>query len=293
MVIVTGAAGKTGGEVVRLLSARGIRVRALVRDPARTKGLTGPGVEVVVGDLTRPASLDPAFRGADKMFLVSSPDPNVEKLHGNAIEAAKRAGIRQVVRLSAHSASQASPVLLLRVHGEVDELLSRSGLSFTILRPHAFFQNTLFSASTVASDGVIYGASRDGAIPMIDNRDVALAAAAVLTANGHSGRIYDLTGPEALTQAQVAEKLSAVLERPVRYVDLPPDAFREGLRGALPEWLAAAYLDLTLLYANGGQEERSDAFERITGKKPRAYDQFARDFASAFGGAGAAKAMAG
>lgn len=284
MVIVTGAAGRTGGEVVRLLSARGIRVRALVRDPARVKGLNGPGVEVVVGDLTRPATLDPAFRGTNKLFLVSSPDPDVETLHGNAIEAAKRAGIRHVVRLSAHSANQSSTPLLLRVHGEVDERLSRSGLSFTILRPHSFFQNTLFHAATVASDGVIYGV-QDGAIPMIDNRDVALAAAAVLTANGHSGRMYDLTGPEALTQTQVAEKLSVALERPVRYMDVPPEAFREGLRGKLPEWLADAYLDLTLNYVSGRDCEMSDGFERITGKKPRPYDQFARDFASAFGGA--------
>ncbi len=284
MVIVTGAAGRTGGEVVRLLSTRGIRVRALVRDPARVKGLNGAGVEVVVGDLTRPATLDPAFRGANKLFLVSSPDPDVDTLHGNAIEAAKRTGIRHVVRLSAHSASQSSTPLLLRVHGEVDERLSRSGLSFTILRPHAFFQNTLFHAATVASDGVIYGAS-DGAIPMIDNRDVALAAAAVLTANGHSGRMYDLTGPEALTQTQVAEKLSVALDRPVRYMDVPPEAFREGLRGKLPEWLADAYLDLTLNYGSGRDCEMTDGFERITGKKPRPYDQFARDFASAFGGA--------
>jgi uncharacterized protein YbjT (DUF2867 family) len=284
MVIVTGASGRTGGEVVRLLSTRGIRVRALVRDPARTKGLNGPGVEIVVGDLTRPATLDPAFRGATKLFLVSSPDPDVETLHGNAIEAAKRAGIRHVVRLSAHSASQTSIPMLLRVHGEVDERLSRSGLSFTILRPHAFFQNTFFHASTVASDGVIYGV-QDGPIPMIDNRDVALAAAAVLTANGHSGRMYDLTGPEALTQTQVAEKLSAALDRPVRYMVVPPEALREGLRGKLPEWLADAYLDLTLNYVGGRDCEMSDGFERITGKKPRSYDQFARDFASAFGGA--------
>jgi uncharacterized protein YbjT (DUF2867 family) len=285
MVIVTGASGRTGGEVVRLLSARGIRVRALVRDAAMAKGLSGPGVEVVVGDLKRPASLDPAFRGGSKLFLVSSPDPDVETLHGNALEAAKRAGIRHVVRLSAHGASQGCPALLLRVHGEVDEKLSRSGLSFTILRPHSFFQNTLFHAATVASDGVMYGASQNGAIPMIDLRDVALAASAVLTANGHSGRIYDLTGPVALSQAQIAEKLSAVLDRPVRYVDVPPDAFREGLRGKLPDWLADALLELTLHLASGRDVEVTDAVERITGKKPRPYDQFARDFAAAFGGA--------
>lgn len=290
MVIVTGASGRTGGEVVRLLSSRGIRVRALVRDPARAKGLNGPGVEVVVADLTRPSTLDPAFRGADKLFLVSSPDPEVEKLHGNAIDAAKRTGVRHVVRLSARGASQTTPLALLRVHGEVDESLSRSGLSFTILRPDSFFQNTLMAAASVASDGVIYGPSRDGVSPMIDNRDVALAASTVLTGNGHSGRIYELTGPAALSYGTIAEKLSAALERPVRFEEIPVEKAREAMRAVMPQWIADGYLDVVTAWPTK-DTELSDAFERITGKKPRPYDQFARDFAGAFGGV--AKAVAG
>lgn len=289
MVIVTGASGRTGGEVVRLLSSRGIRVRALVRDASRAKGLTGPGVEVAVGDLSRPSTLDPAFRGADRLFLVSSPALDVETLHGNAIEAAKRTGIRHVVRLSARGAAQGCPQVLLRVHGDVDESLSRSGLSFTILRPHAFFQNTLLYASTIASEGVMYGPSSNGAISMMDSRDVALAASAVLTGNGHSGRIYDLTGPEPLSNGQVAEKLSAALERSVRFEEISADQAREGLRSVLPEWLADSYLDLVMSWA-AKDAEVTDAFERVTGRKPRPFDQFARDFAGAFGGV--PKAMA-
>lgn len=290
MVIVTGAAGRTGGEVVRLLSSRGIRVRALVRDPARVKGLTGPGVEVVVGDLSRPITLDPAFRGADKLFLVSSPDLNVETLHGNALEAAKRTGIRHVVRLSARGAAQGSPQVLLKVHGDVDENLSRSGLSFTILRPNAFFQNTLMSAAAIASQGVLYGTSGDVALSMIDSRDVAVAAASVLTGNGHSGRVYDLTGPEAITHPQIAERLSVALDRPVRFQEVPAEQAREGLRAVLPQWLADAYLDLSLSWS-AKDSELNDAFERVTTKKARPYGQFAKDYAVAFGGA--TKAMAG
>jgi uncharacterized protein YbjT (DUF2867 family) len=285
MVIVTGAAGRTGGEVVRLLSQRGIRVRAMVRDAKRAEGLKGPGIEVVVADLARPATLDPAFRGADKLFLVSSPDPDVEALHGNAIEAAKRTGIRHMVRLSAIGATQACPAMLLRVHGEVDEKLSRSGLSYTILRSHCFFQNSLMYAPTIASDGAIYGIWKDGAVGAIDNRDVALAAATVLTSNGHSGRIYDLTGPEAMTHPRFAEILSVALDRPVQYQDVPREAVRGALRGVLPDWLAEAYLDMVALFAVGKHAELSDAFERITSKKPRPYEQFARNYANAFGGA--------
>ena len=289
MVIVTGAAGRTGGEVARLLSSRGIRVRALVRDPSRVKGLTGPGIEIVVGDLSRPHTLDAAFRGADKVFLVSSPALDVETLQGNAIEAAKRTGIRHIVRVSARGAAQTSPQVLLKVHGDVDENLSRSGLSFTILRPHAFFQNTLMGAASIAGEGIVYGLSGDVGLSMIDSRDVALAAAAVITGSGHSGRIYDLTGGTAITQTQVAESLSAVLERPIRFQEITPEQALAAFRSMLPEWLADGYVDLVRSWgAKDG--EVTDAFERVTGKKPRAFEQFARDYANAFGGV--AKAVA-
>ena len=284
MVIVTGAAGRTGGEVVRLLAARGIRVRALVRDPQRTKGLTGPAVEIAVGDLSRPVTLDPAFRGADKLFLASSPDPDVATLHGNAIDAAKRAGIKHIVRLSAFGASPQSPWLLLRVHGDADEHLSRSGIAYTILRAQSFFQNTLAYAATVASDGMFAAPTKDGAVGMIDSRDVAQVAAHILASGGHSGRIYDLTGPEPLSHAQVAQRLGAALGREVRYVDVPRETAREAMLGTMPEWLVDGYLDILGTWSSGKYSEVSDAHERITGKKPRPFDQFAKDFAGAFGG---------
>jgi uncharacterized protein YbjT (DUF2867 family) len=285
MIVVTGATGKTGGEVVRLLTAKGIRVRALVRSPEKAKGITGPGVEVAVGDLEKPATLDPAFKGADKIFLVSSPDLRVGLLHGNALDAAKRAGVKQIVRLSAFGAVPSSTAGLLRVHGEVDERLSRSGLSFTILRPHAFYQNLLWAASTVAAEGTLYSPVRDGAVGMIDNRDVALVAVQILLTETHSGRIYDFTGPEALTYEMIAERLGATIGKPVRCVDITPAATRAALLGmGLPEWLADALLELYAIWGSGKASGVSDSFEKITGKKPRAFDVFAKDFASVFAG---------
>lgn len=284
MVIVTGAAGKTGGEVVRLLSSRGIRVRALVRDPARTKGLAGPGVEIVVGDLAKPHTLDPAFRGADKLFLVSSPALDVETLHGNALEAAKRTGIRHVVRLSARGASQGAPSALIKVHGDVDENLSRSGLSYSILRPNYFFQNTLMSAATIAGQGTMFGVNGDRTLSMMDTRDIALAAVTLLTGNGHSGRVYELTGLSAISHRQVAEKLSAALDRPVGFEEITPDQARQGLSAIMPEWLVNAFLEMVGTWSDS-DAEITDAFERLTTKKPRPYEAFAKDYAGAFGGA--------
>src|SRR5512138_1076143 len=121
MILVTGAAGNTGGEVVRQLAAKGIRARALIRNPEKAKNFSGPGVETVVADLEKPPTLDPALKGVDKVYLASSPDPRVGLLHGNLIESAKRAGVKQIVRLSAIGATTNHPAQLLKWHGEVDE----------------------------------------------------------------------------------------------------------------------------------------------------------------------------
>jgi uncharacterized protein YbjT (DUF2867 family) len=285
MIVVTGATGKTGSEIVRLLTGRGSRVRALARDPEKAKALKGAGLEIAIGDFEKPGTLDPALKGADRLFLVSSPAANVGELHGNVIESAKRAGVKHVVRLSVYGASPQSTTTLQRTHGEVDERLSRSGLSFTILRPHSFFQNLLMSAKPISAQGKFFATMKDGAIGMIDNRDVAAAAVAVLTSDTHSGRIYDLTGPEALTYKACAEKLSAATGRSIEYVDVPPEAARAAMLAAgLSEWLTNGLLEFHALAASGKVSSLSDAFERITQKKPRTFDAFAKDYASVFGG---------
>jgi uncharacterized protein YbjT (DUF2867 family) len=290
MVLVTGAAGTTGSEVTRLLAAKGVRVRALVRDPEKLKRFTGASVEPVVANLEDPATLDPALKGIDKVFLVSSPDPRVSLLHGNVIDASKRAGVKQVVRLSALGAATNSPARILKWHGEVDERLSRSGLSFSILRPHSFMQNFLGMRRSIQEEGAIYAPAREGKIVPIDARDVALVAVAVLTSEGHSGRIYDLTGPELLSYADMAKKLGDAMGRTVTYTDVPPDAAREAMIGAgWPEFLADGLLELMALYGTGGQEDITQTVEKLTGTPPRTFDAFAKDFARVLEGKATAK----
>ncbi|HEU4724186.1 MAG TPA: SDR family oxidoreductase [Candidatus Eisenbacteria bacterium] len=291
MILVTGAAGTTGSEVVRLLAAKGVRVRALVRNPEKGKQFHGPGVEVVVADLDKPLTLDPALKGVDKVFLVSSPDPRVGVLHGNVIESAKRAGVKQIVRLSAVQAAANSPSQLLKWHGEVDERLSRSGLSYVILRPHFFMQNLLGMRATIQSEGKIYVPMKEGKISLIDARDIAATAAAILTSEGHSGRVYELTGPEALSFTKIAEKIGAAIGRPVQYVDVPPDAAREGFAAAgYPAWLADGLTEMFVHFSAGTSADLSGSVEKLTGKKPRAFDVFAKDFAGVFAGKVAAEA---
>jgi len=242
-------------------------------------------VEVVVADLEKPATLDPALKGVDKVYLASSPDPRVGLLHGNLIESAKRAGVKQIVRLSAIGAATNAASQLLKWHGEVDERLSRSGLSYVILRPHSFLQNLLASRAAIQGEGKLYAPMKDAKTSPIDARDVAAVAAAVLTSEGHSGRIYELTGPEALTHAKIAEKIGGAIGRPVQYVDVPPDAAREGMIAAgYPAWLSEAVVELTVHFATGAAADVSGNVEKLTGKKPRPVEVFAKDFASIFAG---------
>jgi len=291
MILVTGAAGTTGSEVVRQLSARGTRVRALVRNPDKAKNFSGPGVETVVADLEKPSTLDAALKGVDKVYLVTSPDPRVGLLHGNLIESAKRAGVKQIVRLSAFGAAPHSPVQFIKWHGEVDERLSRSGLSFAILRPSFFMQNLLGSRAAIQNEGTIYMPMKEAKISPIDARDIASVATAVLTSEGHSGRIYELTGPTAVTFAQIAAAIGSAIGRPVKYVDVPPDAAREGaIAAGWPVWMADGFVEMMSAFATGGAADVTGTVEKLTGKKPRTIEAFAKDYASVFAGRVAAEA---
>jgi uncharacterized protein YbjT (DUF2867 family) len=285
MILVTGAAGTTGSEVTRLLASKGVRIRALVRDPEKAKRFPGGSVETVVADLEKPMTLDPALKGVDKVFLVSSVDPRMSLLHGNVIDASKRAGVKQVVRLSVLGASPNSPARFLKWHGEIDERLSRSGLSYSLLRPHSFMQNLLHARGSIQSDGAIYYPAKEGRIAPIDARDIAACAAAVLTSEGHSGRIYDLTGPESLSYAEIAATIGKAIGREVSYVDVPPEAAREAMLGmGFPEFVADGLIELMALYGAGTYADVTQTVEKLTNVPPRTLASFAKDFAGVFSG---------
>ncbi len=283
MILVTGATGQVGSEVVRALAARGAPVRALVRDPAKAQELPA-GVEAAQGDLLDPASLERALDGVDHAFLLTPFVPDQRTPQASLIEAAARRGGIHVVKMGAVGTALDSRFAAGRQFAETDELLEGSGLDWTLLHPHAFMQNLLASAGTVKSEGVIYGCSGDGRLGTVDVRDIAAVAAACLTEPGHTGRTYVLTGPEALSYAEMAAKLGAAIGREVRYVDVPPAEYKASLLGfGLPEPLAE---DIRVLYGELFREGEGDvvttAVQDVTGRPPRSFDEFARDHADAF-----------
>ncbi len=229
--------------MIAALNAIGADVRALVHEESKAQGLRDAGVEVVIGDLDKPETLDAAFNGVDKVFLVTPVGPNQVSLARNAIAAAKRAGSPHIVRLSAGAVKE-MPGALPRVsaqHAEIDAELKASGLPYTLLRPHGFMQNTLMAAQTVASEGVVYMAVKDAKMGIIDFRDIADVAAKVLTEAGHEGKTYGLTGPASISYHDIAAGLSKALGKEVKYVDVPLEAAREAMVGmGLPEWMADA-----------------------------------------------------
>ena len=284
MILVTGATGNTGSELVRLLAEAGAPARALVRSPEKADSIERLGLEAALGDFEQPDTLDAAMTGCDHLFLLSPPSPHQPEQERNAIDAAKRAGVGHVVALSVLGSSPDASVAFGRWHGEIDRHLAESGLPHTLLLPSGFMQNFLASAQTVAEQGVLYGMTGDTRVSYIDTRDVAAVAARVLTSPGHEGKAYALTGPEALSGDEVAERLSAATGRQVRYVDVPPDTFRALAGAGLPGWLVDRLVELNMMMAAGHAAGVTDEVATLLGRQPRTFEQFAAEHRAAFGG---------
>jgi uncharacterized protein YbjT (DUF2867 family) len=277
MILVIGGRSKIGAGVIDGLLARGERVRALVRS-GESDANSSNGVETVQGDLADPASLAVAMSGTEKVFLISSPHRDAVKWHCNAIDAAREAGMGLLVRSSILGADRESPAEFINAHTACDRYLETSGLPHVIVRPNLFFQNVPESnIPSIDSAGNLYVDAGDARISMVDTRDVAAVATVALTEPGHDGAGLDVTGPEPLSYADVAEKLSQALGRPVTYVDAPDDAVRQGLLGAgLNEWFAGALVGLYQDYRRSGTggyaAQVTDTVEQLTGRPPRTLD---------------------
>ena len=280
MILITGASGNVGSEVLRQAAAAGLKLPAAYQ--SADKAAQAPaGVATVLMDYGKPETLRAAFQGIQKLFLVGPPTADLPRMEANAIAAAKKLGVPHIVKLSALGGRRA---MFPRQHADSEDQLKASGIAWTFLRPNGFMQNFVnYDAATIKAQNTFYAALGEGAVSHIDIRDIAAAAVKILSGTGHEGKAYALTGPEALTNTQIAEKISNALGRTVRYVDLPPADLKKAMLGAgVPEWSADALLDLQRLYREGGASLVEPAVEHIIGRKATTFDQFARDHAAVF-----------
>jgi len=281
MILITGATGRVGGATLRQLSTRGMPVRALVRNAEKAALVAGLPVETVIGDLAQPRSLESALDGITAALLVSPFDPHQAELQGNFIDAAKRAGQVHVVKISGLGTALDSSVRSGRWHAQTEKHLEDSGLPFTHLRPPFFMQNILRFVPTIRASGEFVGSLGQGKVAMIDVDDIAAVTATALTTDAHAGKVYVLTGPEALSYSDVAERLSRILGRTVTYKDVSLAVMRERLLASgLPEW----QVDFSSALSAGHASAVTSTVEAVTGRPARTLEQFIREHVVRFTG---------
>ncbi|HZC53987.1 MAG TPA: SDR family oxidoreductase, partial [Mycobacterium sp.] len=292
MILVIGGRSKIGSALLGELVGRGEQVRALVRagepgEPGERGGRVAAAAEIVTGDLADEASLVTAMAGTEKVFLLSSPHADAVNWHRNAIDAARRTEVQLLVRSSIIGADRDSPAEFVNAHTTCDRYLENSGLPFVIVRPNLFLQNIPESTiPSIDASGTFYADAGEARISMVDTRDVAAVAAAVLTEPGHNNAHYDVTGPQAVSYADVAAELTAALDRQITYTAAPDDAVRQALLGAgLNEWFADALIGLYQDYRRSGTDgyaaQVTDTVERITGRPARSLDDLLGETAPA------------
>jgi uncharacterized protein YbjT (DUF2867 family) len=281
MILVVGATGTVGSEVIRQLVAGGERARGLVRDREKAGERLGVDTELVVGDLDRPETLTDALVGVDRMFLLTRQTSRQLEQERAAIQAAARAGVGHVVKLSVFRADEESPLQIARQHRQAEQALQDSGLAYTILRPPFYMQNLI----GMVRNGGLYSAAQDGRVAMIDVRDIAAVAVTALTGTGYEGQIYTPTGPEAVTFDEVATIVSARTGEQVRHVRVPPDAVRDTLQArGVQAWFAADMAKLHTMLVSGYEDVVTDDVRAVTGHPPRTVAHFAADFAARLAG---------
>jgi uncharacterized protein YbjT (DUF2867 family) len=281
-VILVTTAGKVGAEAVRLLCEQRTPVRVLVRDPGKAaiRALAAAGAEIAAGDLDVPASIDAAMAGVSAVVLVS---PAVPAQELNVVASAGRAGVGHVVKATS-KASADSPIARRRGQAEIEAGLAAAGIPHTLLRSNAYQQNVLALAPAITATSSFGSAAGKGRAGMVDTRDVAAVAAAVaVTPAPHAGRTYWLSGPELLSNYDVAAVLSRLLGRTVTYRELTFEENRDAMiRAGVPGPVAEMNAQAFALNVDGDAAWLTEDVRAVLGRAARSFEQFAAEHVAAF-----------
>ncbi|MDR7304224.1 SDR family oxidoreductase [Haloactinomyces albus] len=284
-LLITGATGNVSSALLDELRGADFELRALVRDESKAHRVRARGAHPVIGDLDEPRSLPQAFEGVDGLWLLTPNSPRAPENNMNAVWAARQAGVQRVVRLSAVGAAHDAPTRSGRLHALSDHEVERSGMAWTILRPHWFMQNLFNEAGDIAAEGTFSLNMEQARLGMIDVRDIAAVAAQVLIdgPERHHGRIYTPTGPESLSFGEVAERIGHLLGTEIRYVPTSDaDAEKRLLGFGMPEWIIEMLTEYAQAYASGWGDFTTSDVHDVVGRPPRGFADFARDHVDAF-----------
>jgi uncharacterized protein YbjT (DUF2867 family) len=275
MIVVTGATGNVGRPLVKALATAGEQVTAVSRT---IPGQAASGVRYHQADMSEPETLKPALDGADAVFLLTAPGFLANGDLADVMNVVRAAGIARVVLLSSQG------VGTKRHPAQLEDVVKSSGLEWTMLRPGNFNSNAFQWAESVRSDRTIAAPFGDVGLPAVDPADIAEVAAVVLRESGHADATYTLTGPEPISPRQQAEAIGNALGEPVRFVELSRDEARSRMLQFMPEPVVESTLDILGTPTPHEQSATSDV-EKIVGRPPRSFAEWAARNADAFRGA--------
>jgi uncharacterized protein YbjT (DUF2867 family) len=298
-ILVTGATGTVGSEVVKQLAAisstSGYNIRTAVHSKNKSDHLRQPeskGVKIVELDYSKPDTVASALNNVDEVFLQTLPTPNVADICSNLISEAKKNGVKYVVKLSAMGAGSDPKSTILRLHGEEEKIIEDSGIPYTFIRPPAFMQNFVTQfGHTIKTQNAFYAPAGDAKMSFIDSRDIASVTSEILTKHNsgssrqhYKNKTYDITGPEPLSYRQAADILTNETGKKISYANITEDDARNRMKQiGMGEWFIDIMMELFGIIRAGYGSETTTVVENITGRKPIPFAQFAKDYAEAFG----------
>jgi uncharacterized protein YbjT (DUF2867 family) len=278
-ILVTGATGNIGQPLVALLRAAGADVVAGSPSGASVDGVVGRRV-----DFNDTASLATAFAGIDALFLLFPLIPNKVELARHAVTAAKAAGVRHILRSSGAGADPASPMAIAALQGRIDQLVIECGIAYTLVRPNGFMQNYVNYYAGMIKAGTLYLSHGDAHASFVDVRDIAAVDSAILqNPAAHAGKIYTLTGPEALNHDEAMRLVSAAIGRPIQYVPVLESAAVRSMKDmGMDDWTIGIMSSLNQVIAAGYAAAVSTDVQSVTGLQTRTLAAFVVEHASAW-----------